>query len=176
MQRLLLALVLALGLSALASASGSAQEQPVAANPCADSLYQVLRGKALDKLSDREYEYFMQREKACTDHMRLAALMSPQPTAGPRPSSRPISSSARSQANTMGGVDIFVRNTSDRPLIVNSVNITDCQGIRQTSCGMHSPKMRIQPGQERRVFTIRTSSESNSYRYSYHVSEAEPEQ
>lgn len=73
-------------------------------------------------------------------------------------------------------MDIYVRNTSDRPIIVNSIRVTDCQNVRQTSCGLHTPKVLIQPGQERRVYTIRFSSENQptSYRYSYHTSVATP--
>lgn len=35
-------------------------------SPCQDSLYQELRERPLDQLSEREYEYFIRRDRACT--------------------------------------------------------------------------------------------------------------
>lgn len=175
MRFFLSAAAVALALAAAPTAPAAAQEQP-AASPCADSLYQVLRGKALQELSEREYEYFMQREKACTEFQTLNRLVSePKPAVpAPRPSGhRPTETFTR--ASTMGsGVDVYVRNVSDKPVIVNSVRVFDCVGLRDTSCGMHYPKTRLLPGQSRRVTTIRfREGQRTSYRYEYHTSTAE---
>jgi hypothetical protein len=153
-----------------------AAAQPPVTSPCADSLYQVLRGKPLQDLSEREYAYFMQREKACTEYQQLNALVNRPANAAPRTNDRPLTSETRSQGSPHGGADIFVRNTSDRPLIVNSINIYDCVNLRAGACGMQYPKMVIQPGQERRVYTIRYGSESlrSSYRYNYNISGVSP--
>ena len=166
----LLAAVLAAGLSA----PGFAQSAP--ANPCADPLYQELRGKPLDQLTEREYAYFQQREKACIEYQRLAALMEESNSGAPRETYRPLTSETRTRDNSMGGVDVFVLNTSDRPIIVNSIRVTECQNVRQASCGTHVPKVKIAPGQERRIYVIRLGPESQptSYRYNYHISEAQP--
>lgn len=39
----------------------------LAQNPCQDSLYNYLKHKNLDSMSQREYEYFMLKEKNCSD-------------------------------------------------------------------------------------------------------------
>lgn len=167
-------LLLALAFSVFSCAPSLAQDVP--ASPCADSLYQALRSKPLEGLSEREYEYFMQREKACTDHQRLTALVTQPGSPAPRQSERPLASETRTRDNSNNGVDVYVRNTSDRPIIVNSLRVSECQNVRLTSCGIHFPKMLIQPGSERRVYTIRFVSENQptSYRYNYHISEVTP--
>ncbi|HEX2189606.1 MAG TPA: hypothetical protein VHG51_11940 [Longimicrobiaceae bacterium] len=170
-----LASVLALALVAAHRAPAAAQ-QPPAASPCADSLYQVLRARPLVDLSEREYEYFMQREKACTDYQTLNRLVDRSGAAAPAPapSGRPATETF-TRGNSMGrGVDVYVRNLSDRAIIVNSVRVYDCQGIRDTSCGMHYPKAKLLPGQSRRVLTIRfREDEAARYRYEYNTSSAE---
>lgn len=169
------ALAFALVLAAASRTPAAAQEQP-SASPCADSLYQALRGKPLQDLSEREYEYFMQREKACTDFQTLNRLVNEPKTApAARPSSgRPETETFTRASSLDRGVDVYVRNVSDRPVIVNSVRVYDCVGLRDTSCGMHYPKARLLPGQSRRVLSIRfREGERSSYRYTYHTSAAE---
>ncbi|ODS29740.1 MAG: hypothetical protein SCARUB_05154 [Candidatus Scalindua rubra] len=39
-------------------------------NPCKDSLYLVLSKQDLNSLTDREYEYFMLKEKECSEYQR----------------------------------------------------------------------------------------------------------
>lgn len=137
-------------------------------SPCADSLYQALR--------EREYEYFKQREKACTEFQQLSAIVDRTARGEPPPAARVLRSETRSQENSMRGVDIFVRNTSAEPIIVNSVRVTECENLRMGSCGMHYPKTVIPPGQERRVITIRYASDDrrSGYRYTYHIGFVEP--
>jgi hypothetical protein len=175
MRLLLLAHALAFAAATVFAAPAAAQQQP-AASPCADSLYQSLRAKPLQDLSEREYEYFMQREKACTDYQTLNRPVNAPPPAAPAPDrSRRSPTETYTQASTLGGgVDVYVRNVSDRPVIVNSVRVFDCVGIRDNSCTMHYPKARIHPGQSRRVLTIRyREGERTSYRYEYHTAPAE---
>jgi len=39
-------------------------------NPCEDELYLKLKGKNLDSLSEREYTYFLQAQKDCTEWLK----------------------------------------------------------------------------------------------------------
>jgi hypothetical protein len=39
-----------------------------AQNPCNDSLYQVLKNTPLNRMSDREFSYFQETEKACASY------------------------------------------------------------------------------------------------------------
>ena len=45
----------------LMGATASAQ------NPCKDSTYLRLKSKSLTQLTDREYHFFMQKDKECSD-------------------------------------------------------------------------------------------------------------
>ncbi|HEU0016581.1 MAG TPA: hypothetical protein VFQ45_23065 [Longimicrobium sp.] len=161
----------------LATAPARAQDAPPAQNPCADSLYQSLKGKPLDALSEREYQYFIGRDKACTDYQRLAALVDRPANAAPPQRDLRLQTDSRTQASTFGeGVDVYIRNDSPVPIIVNSVRVFDCENIRHSSCATHHPQTRIPPNQERRVLTIRYQPESNMpsrYRLEYLVSPAE---
>lgn len=73
-------ILVALAAFALAPAAAGAQEAPrdtASTNPCADSQYTALRGKALDQMSEREYAYFLQRDRACTEHQRTITATAP---------------------------------------------------------------------------------------------------
>ncbi len=165
----------ALFVVALAAAPADVPAQQPAASPCADSLYQVLRARPLQELSEREYEFFMQREKSCTDYQTLNRLVhAPAPVNAAPP--RPLETDTYTQGSAVGGgADVYVRNLSDRPIIVNSVRVYECTGLRQGSCGMHYPKTKVLPGQARRVLTIRfqAANGNSRYRYEYHTSAAE---
>lgn len=177
MRKILLLAASLLALSALARPAAAQNGAAPPRNPCADSLYQALRARPLDALSEREYAYFQQREKACTDFQRFSALANQTPQAQ-RASRRPLDTEATTRQAALGNAaDVFVRNNSDRPIIVNSIRLYDCQNL-MTICGMHYPKVRIAPNQQRRVFTIRYGSEGapSSYRFEYSVSGAEEEQ
>lgn len=161
----------------LGSSFSLALTQSPAQSPCADSLYQSLRSKALNELSEREYEYFMQREKSCTDYQMLTRLTNQPKPSAPVADRRPSTEAYTEALRTGKGVDVFIRNTGDQPIIVNSVRVYDCENIGAGSCGMHYPKTKLAPGESRRVLTIRyVSSEQRSrYRYQYHTSVAVPE-
>jgi hypothetical protein len=148
-------------------------------SPCADSLYQALRTKALNELSDREYAYFMQREKACTDYEKFRTLVDRPKGALPERSSEPPRTEPSTRESALGGgAEIYVRNLSDRPIIVNSVRVFDCRNIREGSRGIHYPKAKLRPGEERRIYSIRFTGPGleTSYRYEYSVSEAAEKQ
>jgi hypothetical protein len=151
--------------------TGAAAAQTVE-SPCADSLYQALSAKPLDDMSEREYEYFRVRERACLEHQARAALVN-QPRAT-RPDRRP-ELEASTRPNPHGGADIHLRNASDFPVIVNSVRVYNCVNIRPVSCAVHYPRIRLAPGQSRRVLTVRYGSlqERSSYRYEYHSTPAD---
>lgn len=46
-------------------------------NPCKDSLYLELKKKDLDEMSEREYEVFKQKDKACQDYMNTVTATEP---------------------------------------------------------------------------------------------------
>lgn len=177
MKRTSILSALVLAAACLSALPARAQDAPPVQNPCADSLYQSLKGKALNQLTEREYQYFIARERACTDYLRLAALVDRPAGAPPAPRGERLHTSSRTQVSTFGeGVDVYIRNDSPVPIIVNSVRVYDCENIRHSSCATHHPKTRIPPNQERRVLTIRYQPESNmpsTYRLEYLVSAAE---
>lgn len=41
-----------------------------AESPCNDSLYVQLKEKALEDMTEREYEYFMRKDQECSDYQR----------------------------------------------------------------------------------------------------------
>lgn len=47
-------------------------------NPCLDRQYVELRSRDIDDMSEREYAYFLQRDRACTEHQRTIAAVEPQ--------------------------------------------------------------------------------------------------
>lgn len=47
-------------------------------NPCTEQQYQNLKKRPINSLSEREYEYFMERDKACTEYQRTLAQVEPQ--------------------------------------------------------------------------------------------------
>jgi hypothetical protein len=159
----------------LAAGSASAQTPPPN-NPCADSLYQALRRVPLDSLSDRQYDYFTQRERTCTEWQRLRALAE-----APEGVHRaPTSTSLRGAIETFtrpvrGGAEIHFRNTSDQPIMVTSIRLSDCSNLA-TSCGMHPLNIRLAPGQSRRGLLIRFGSDNfeSNYRYEYRTASVEP--
>ncbi len=170
--------ILLVAVAALAAASpAAAQNAPAPQNPCADSLYQVLRQKPLNDLTDREYEYFQLREKACMDYQRFSALAN-QPQAARRETPVRLEIEPSTRLSTSGrGADIFIRNNSTVPIVVNSIRLYDCQNLI-TVCGMHYPKVRIAPRQQRRVLTLSYGSDGvpSSYRYEYSVSAVQEEE
>ena len=40
----------------------------LAQNPCNDERYLQIKNKSLDDMSDREYSYFLQKEKECNEY------------------------------------------------------------------------------------------------------------
>ena len=63
--------------------NGSASWQ----SPCADSLYVALKSRPLDDMSEREYEYFLQKDASCAEFQRAEASVptaSDEATLGPR--------------------------------------------------------------------------------------------
>lgn len=67
MKRLLAVLLLWLAASGCYTVpkDGSDRLRPVTASPCEDSLFVALHARPLDSLSEREYEYFMEKERQC---------------------------------------------------------------------------------------------------------------
>jgi len=46
-------------------------------NPCKDSLYLKLKKMPLDEMSDRQYEVFKQKDKACQEYMNTVQQTQP---------------------------------------------------------------------------------------------------
>jgi len=94
--------------------------------------------------------------------------------AGPRPRLAPgapgyIAPSERTVlANAEVSVDaqeIFVQNNSSAVIVVTSVNVLECKNV--TPCGLVTLRDEVDPGQRRKVLSIRPviSTEAFSYRY-----------
>lgn len=47
-------------------------------NPCKDSLYMVLKKIPLDSMSQREYEYYILKEKECSEYRKIVYQTDPQ--------------------------------------------------------------------------------------------------
>lgn len=47
-------------------------------NPCQDSLYLELKEIPLDEMSDRQFEIFSQKDKACQEYQNLVESLEPQ--------------------------------------------------------------------------------------------------
>ena len=47
-------------------------------NPCNDSLYKIIKLKSLNDMSEREYTYFMEKEKQCADFRNTVESKKPQ--------------------------------------------------------------------------------------------------
>ena len=52
-------------------------------SPCDETLYLELKKKPLNDMSQREYEYFQQKDKECAEYRRLLLLKGDQPKALP---------------------------------------------------------------------------------------------
>ncbi len=65
--------------------------QAPAESPCDDSLYIELRKKSLDQMSQREYEFFLQKDQQCGEYRKwiLTRGDRPTPSASPLPGSSP---------------------------------------------------------------------------------------
>jgi len=46
---------------------------PIAESPCTDSLYLSLKSKSLESMTEREYQYFIQKDAACSEFQRMRA-------------------------------------------------------------------------------------------------------
>jgi hypothetical protein len=161
----------------LVAAPRASAQQPASGALCTDSLYQVLRARELSALPEREYQYFVERDRACVQAQAVRALADAPSLAPAAAPPRGPRTETRTQERPMGyGADVFVTNRSQETILVNTLRVFECENVRRRSCGLHHPRARILPGQERRVLTIRVvSSELRSrYRYEYDVTTAEP--
>lgn len=59
-------------------------------HPCRDSLYSALKSRDINSLTDREYAYLMQRERACLDY--LGQESGPRTSTGREEASPPVCS------------------------------------------------------------------------------------
>jgi hypothetical protein len=165
MRTLLLALVAPLLVAACASAGPR-----VANNPCNDPQYRALKAQPVDSLSEREYAQLQESNAACEDITRLLAGNAASANPGPQQPER-LDTEAYTQAmEHEPGSEIFIRNTSSVPILVTSVTLNDCVGVRD-ACGTHHPRVRINPGDARRVLRVRFRADAitNTYTYLYRV-------
>jgi hypothetical protein len=119
-----------------------------------------------------------QRSILATLFLLLASCATPPPQGDPRPASTPPYSgplSVEARTATMQGdigQEILIRNQATVPIVVTSVTLTNCIGIRE-ACVTHFPRVVINPGQERRVLRVRFSQTiAGSYQFSYRVEPA----
>ena len=110
----------------LLAACATAAGPRVANNPCEDAQYRA--PQPVDSLSEREYRQLQEDDAAC---QRVTALLAAAADAPRRPEVR-LDTEAYTQAmqNELGS-EIFIRNTSNVPILVTSVTLTSCVGIRE---------------------------------------------
>jgi hypothetical protein len=147
----------------------------VANNPCDDPQYRALKAQPVDSLSEREYAQLQEGNAACEHITRLLAGSAASTGDAPRRPER-LETEAYTQAlEAELGHEIFVRNTSTVPLIVTSVTLTDCVGVRDV-CGTTYPRVRINPGDARRVGRVRYREDMprGTFRYTYRVEPLTP--
>lgn len=170
MRTLLLALAAPLLMAACASAGPR-----VTNNPCDDPQYRALKAQPVDSLSEREYAQLQEGNAACEEITRLLAGTSSSSTAAPRrPERLDTEAYTRAMDNELGH-EIYVRNTSTVPLMVTTLTVTNCVGVRDV-CGTTYPRVRINPGDARRVGRVRYREDtpSGTFRYSYQVEPLTP--
>jgi hypothetical protein len=166
--------LLALVFPVLAAACATAGGPRVANNPCEDRAYRALKAQPVDSLSQREYEQLREGDAACA---QVAAVLAASAGAPPRRPAARLDTDAYTQAmqNELG-YEIFIRNKSSVPIIVTSVTLTSCVGIRDV-CGTQHPRTRINPGDVRRVARVRYQAETlSSFQYTYRVEPADQDQ
>lgn len=150
----------------------------VANNPCEDPQYRALKAQPVDSLSEREYAHLQEGNAACEQITRLLASSAANAANDPRRPPERLETDAYTQAmDNELGQEIFVRNTSTVPLIVTSVTLTNCVGVRDV-CGTTHPRVRINPGDARRVARVRYREDTptGTFRYAYRVEHVPPSQ
>jgi hypothetical protein len=60
---------------------------------------------------------------------------------------------------------IYLQNNSSAVIVVTSVTITDCVNV--TPCGLLPLQDRVEPGQRRKVASVRPVSGNEAYSYNY---------
>ncbi len=142
----------------------------VANNPCDEPQYRALKALPVDSLSEREYAQLQEGDASCGRITRLLAANAASANDGPRPPERLDTQTYTQAMEHESGSEIFIRNTSGVPLLVTSVTLRDCVGIRD-ACGTHHPRVRINPGDARRVLRVRYRADAitNTYTYLYRV-------
>ena len=145
-------------------------------NPCDDPQYRGLKAQPVDSLSEREYAQLQEGNAACEQITRLLASASSGPDAPRAPERLETEAYTQAMDNELGQ-EIFIRNTSTVPLIVTSVTLTNCVAVRDV-CGTTHPRVRINPGDARRVARVRyrVDMPTGTFRYTYHVEPVPPSQ
>jgi hypothetical protein len=158
---------------ALAACAAPAAGPRVANNPCEDPAYRALKAQPVDSLSEREYQQLQEGNTACA---QVTALLARSAAGGnPRPQGR-LDTDAWTQAiPEQPGQEIHIRNNSNVPIIGTQVTLNSCINLADP-CGSHHPRIRIQPGDARRVLRVRyrDGQVNSSFQYSYRVEPADP--
>lgn len=147
----------------------------VANNPCEEPAYRALKAQPVDSLSEREYAQLQQGDAACGQVTAvLAAASAGSQPRGPQPVLDTEAHTAAMQ-NELGS-EIFIRNKGNVPVLVTSLTLTACAGVRDF-CGTQHPRVRIEPGDVRRVARVRfREAMVGSFQYSYRVEPVAPAQ
>jgi hypothetical protein len=158
----------------LAACAAPASGPSVANNPCEDRQYLALKAQPVDSLSEREFQQLQQGNAACA---QVAALLAASADDAPRRPPVRLDTDAwtQSMANESGS-EIHVRNKSTVAIIVTEVTLISCINMADP-CGTHRPRLRIEPGDARRVLRLRygTGLGSSTYQFRYRVEPADPE-
>jgi hypothetical protein len=165
--------LLALALPLLTAACATAGPR-VANNPCDDPAYRALKARPAASLSEREQKELREGDAACG---QVAAVLAASSGGERRPETPRLDTEAYTAAmqNELGS-EIFVRNKGNVALLVTSLTLTACSGVRDF-CGTSHPRVRIEPGDVRRVARVRfREAVVGSFQYSYRVEPADPSQ
>jgi hypothetical protein len=167
--------LLTLGMSLMVAACATAGP-PVANNPCNAPAYRALKARPAESLSEREQKELRQGDTACG---QVTAVLASNANGGGgrRPEAPRLDTDAYTQAMQHElGSEIFVRNNGNVAILVTSLTLTACSGVRDF-CGTQHPRVRIEPGDVRRVARVRfREAVVGSFQYSYRVEPADPTQ
>lgn len=166
--------LLSLAAAFLLAACATAGPQ-VAHDPCQDPAYRALKAQPVDSLSEREFKQLQQGDAACA---QVQAVLAATANDAPRPREVRMETDAYTQSMQNDvGMEIFIRNRGNVPIMVTSVTLTSCVNIRDF-CGTTHPRVRINPGDARRVMRVRYREDGphGTFQYTYRVEPADPAQ
>lgn len=165
-------LFMAAALLFAAACAAPASGPRVVNDPCQDPQYLALKAQPVDSLSQREYQLLRDAAAACARVTELAAAGGDAPARPGHLDTDAWTEPARNES----GAEIFVRNKSTVPIIVTEVELVNCSNLAD-ACGTTYPRIRLAPGDVRRVRRVRYGANgiNSRFQFRYSVAPAEPE-